>query len=80
MSVDVDPGKPGFEGTRWVVSEDMNVEYLFDVFTTAGNAWGTCIYFMEHLYWHKPRLVTLGSKIEALADDHSSKPKCLFHL
>ena len=26
---------------------------------------------MEHLYWHKPRLVT--PKIEALPDDHPSK-------
>jgi len=35
---------------------------------------------MNHLYWHKRRLVVLGPKIEALADHHHSKPRCLFQL
>ena len=35
---------------------------------------------MIHLYWNKSRLTTLRSKIEALTDDHPTKPKCLLQL
>jgi len=84
LSVHVEPDKPGFEEARWITSEDVNVEHLLDVFTTIDatldHVWGACGNFMEHLYWHKPRLVMLGSKIEALADDHPSKLECLFQL
>jgi len=84
LSVDVQPGGPGFGGAGWVMSEDVNVEHLLDVFTTvdgkSGAVWGACVHFIEHLTWHKPRLVMLGPKIEALADDHPSKLECLFRL
>ena len=84
LMVDVKPGKPGFEEARWITSEDTNVEHLLDVFTTIDAAsrgvWGACAGFMKHLLWHKPRLVTLGPKLEALADDHPSKPECLYEL
>ena len=84
LSVYVDPGVPGFEDTRWITSEDVNVEHLLDVFTSidteAASAWDVCACFMEHLYWHKNRLVTLGPKIKVLPDDHPSKPQCLFEL
>jgi tetratricopeptide (TPR) repeat protein len=90
LSVDVHPDKPGFGEARWVVSEDVNVEHLLDVFTSVDRSmgdvlgahyiWDTCYRFMEHLYWHKPRQTMLRSKIEALPDDHRSKPKCLFGL
>ena len=84
LSVRVDPNSPGFEETRWIMSEDVNVEHLLDVFTSAdtgsGGVWDTCAYFMEHLDCHKPRLVVLGPKIEGLPDDHPSKPECLFRL
>ena len=84
LSVDVDPVIPGFQEARWILSEDINVEYLLDVFTSAdpdsSNIWEVCFHFMEHLFWHKPRQTTLKSKIEALPDDHPSKPKCLSEL
>ena len=84
LSVDIYPGKPGFEEARWITSEDVNVEHLLDIFTTtdatSGGAWSACGDFMKHLLWHKPRLVTLGWKIEALSDDHPSKLECLIQL
>jgi tetratricopeptide (TPR) repeat protein len=64
--------------------EDVNVEHLLDVFTLINpdvdGIWGTCNHFMEHLYWHKPRQTVLRQRIEALSDDHPSKPECLLHL
>ena len=84
LLVQVDPGKPGFDDARWIKTEDVNVEHLLDVFTSADadsvDVWKTCAYFMQHLFWHKTRLVGLGPKIEGLPDDHESKPQCLFDL
>ena len=84
LAVDVNPGEPGFEEAQWITSEDVNVEHLLNVFTSIDakpvDLWDTCAHFMNHLYWHKPRLVVLGPKIEGLPDDHSSKPECLFRL
>jgi len=84
LSVFVNPDEPGFEGARWIASEDVNVEHLLDVFTTididSRKVWVACAHFMEHLYWHKTRLVMLGPKIEGLPDHHPSKPQCLFGL
>ena len=84
LSVDVWPSNPDFADTSWITSEDVNVEHLLDVFTTidanSNDVWNACRCFMEHLYWHKRRLVMLGSKIEALPDDHLSKPGCLIKL
>ena len=84
LSVGVYPDKPGYEETRWIESEDVNVEYLLNVFTAidtdSNDIWNVCGYFMEHLYWHKPRLILLGPKIETLPDTHPSKPRCLLEL
>ena len=84
LSVKVYPGKPGFDEAQWIVSEDVNIEYLLDVFasidTNSDDVWGPCYHFMEHIYWHKPRLIVLEPKIKGLPDDHPSKPKCLFWL
>ena len=84
LSVDVYAGSPGFVEARWIVLEDVNVEHLLDVFTpidqTGDSIWGAYEHFMEHLVWHKPRQTILGSKIEALPDDHQYKRKCLFEL
>ena len=84
LSVDVHPEKPGFDESQWITSEDVNVEHLLDIFTSidgdSEDVWGACHHFMNHLNWHKPRLVVLGPKLEALPDSHPSKPHCLFIL
>jgi tetratricopeptide (TPR) repeat protein len=84
LSVHISPDKASYKETQWIVSEDVNVEHLLDVFTSidtnADNVWNACAYFMKHLFWHKLRLVMLGPKLEGLPDDHPSKPKCLYHL
>ena len=85
MSVDLDnPNVPGFKEARWIGAEDLNVEHLLDVFTTmdanSDDVWKACADFMRHIFWHKKRLIVLRPKIEALPDDHYSKPECLFEL
>jgi tetratricopeptide (TPR) repeat protein len=84
LSVFIQPQMPGFAETRWVVWEDVNVEHLLDVFTSfdqnTGDAWSACYHFVQHLHCHKPRRTVLGSKIEALPDDHDYKAGCLFQL
>jgi len=76
LSVEVDPDNPRFEEAEWIISEDVNVEHLLNVFTTidvaSGDVWSACAHFMQHLYWHKPQLVMLGPKIEELPDSHTS--------
>ena len=74
------PDDPSFKESRWITSEDVNVEYLLDAFTSIDGdsiVWDACAEFMKHLYWHKPRLIILGPKIEALPDNHPSKAQCL---
>jgi len=84
LSVQIDPNGPDFGETRWIVSEDVNAEYLLDVFTTidasSRNVWDACSFLINHLYWHKPRLTVLGPRIEELPDDHPCKPSCLHRL
>jgi hypothetical protein len=76
LSAHVNPGRPGYEEARWITSEDVNVEHLLDVFTSvdvnSDNTWNACANFMRHLYWHKPRLVVLGPKLEGLPDNQPS--------
>ena len=81
MLVVIDPDKPSFRESQWIMSEDVNVEHLLDVFTTIDTnsvgIWGACAAFMGHLVWHKQRLTVLGPKIEGLPDDHLLKLECL---
>ena len=84
LSAIVDPDTPEFGETRWITSEDVNVEHLLNVFTSIDTkldcVWDACADFAEHLRWHKPRQIVLGPKAEALPDDHPSKPRCLREL
>ena len=84
MSVSLDPHRAGFGDTRWITSEDGNVEHLLDVFTSVGtdsdDIWDACINFMRHLFWHKRRLIVLRRKIELLPDDHPFKLECSYEL
>ena len=84
LAIELTPGKPEFQEAGWIVLEDVNVEYLLDVFTSIDQAgsdgWDACFHFMEHLYWYKPRQTILGLKIETLTNDHRSKLKCLYQL
>lgn len=84
LSVRIDPDAPGFRETRWITSEDVNVEHLLDVFTTidpsSDATWEACNNFIIYLYWHKKRLTILVPKIEGLPDNHRFKPNCLFGL
>jgi hypothetical protein len=84
LSAEVDPEEPGFEEAKWIISEDVNVEHLLNVFTSidtgSKDVWDACASFMRHLFWHKPQLVILGPKFEGLPDNHPSKPKCLYGL
>jgi len=80
----VGPDKPGLEDMRWIMSEDMNVEHLLDVFSTidadSDSVWEACADFLQYLCWFKMRPTVLGSRIEVLPDDHPSKPRCLANL
>ena len=73
-----------FDDSRWIASEDANVEHLIDVFTTidpgSDEVWKACANFMKHLHWHKQRKTVLGPKVEALPDSHPLKALCLFEL
>ena len=83
LPVTVHPDFPGFEDSRWITSEDVNVEHLFNVFASVdpnSDIWNGCEGFMRHLYWHKPRQTVLGPKIEQLPDNHPSKPGGLLQL
>ena len=84
VSVCLNPNKPDFGESRWIASEDVNVEYLLGVFSSidanSDDVWKACASFMRHLYWHKIRLTVLRPRIEGLPDDHPSKPDCLFEL
>ena len=84
ISVEINPDKPNLGETQWIVSEDVNVEHLLDVFTTidanSDSVWDTCAYFIWYLSWHKGRLIVLKPKIEGLPDDHPYKARCLTFL
>ena len=81
LSTGIDPDEPNLEESRWITSEDVNIEHLLDVFTSLDPSseivWDACAGFLYNLHFHKSRLTTLGPKIEALPDNHPSKAQCL---
>ena len=84
LLAEVNPGRPGFEETKWITSEDVNVEHLLNVFISidanSDEVWDACAGFIRHLYRHKPQPIMLGSKVEGMPDDHPFKPECLYWL
>ncbi|KAF9793512.1 hypothetical protein BJ322DRAFT_1103895 [Thelephora terrestris] len=84
LSVELDPSLPGFEEGRWIMSEDVNIKHLLDVFISlnpgSNEIWNVCISFMDHLWWYKLRQTVLKAKIEGLPETHRFKPGCLFSL
>ena len=84
LIVPIDPNRPGFSDGRWIMSEDVNIEHLLDVFTSIDSdskrVWDISAQFVYHLSWYKPRQTMLRSRIEELLDDHRSKPVCLLRL
>ena len=84
LSAKPDPLAPGTEETRWITSEDTNVEHLLNFLTSikpsSDRVWQACANFMNLLFWHKPRHTVLGPKTKRLPDNHRSKPDCLFQL
>ena len=84
LSAKPDLLEPESEKTRWIASEDANVEHLLDVLTSidpnSDDVWRACATFLDLLRWHKPRQTVLGLKVNRLADDHRFKPDCLLVL
>jgi tetratricopeptide (TPR) repeat protein len=84
MAISLDPRLLGFGDGRWILSEDVNVEHLLDVFASVNpdsdNIWGACTCFISLLLRHKPRKTILKKRVEELPDNHYSKPGCLFVL
>jgi len=83
MAIDINPTGSNFRESQWIVSEDINIEHLLDIFTVVDansyGVWVACANFMRHLYWHKHRLAILQPRIEGLPDDHPCKLVCLFY-
>ena len=49
----VDHRDPGVKEGQWIISEDVNVEHLLDVFTSIdpnSDVWNSCAHFMLHLF------------------------------
>ena len=84
MSIEFDHNKPAFRESQWIVSEDVNVEHLLDVFMSADansdEVWQACANFLTHLRLHKPRHTVLRRKIEGLPSDRWAKLECLLAL
>ena len=76
-SSELSPGDEGFEQTRWICSEDDNVERLINHFLISSSsdhdaimeAATACENFLHLLYAQKPRRTILGPLVEKIPDD-----------
>ena len=84
LSARPDHWYPGTEETKWIMSEDVNVEHLLNVLTlidaNSDSVWRACAHFTDILYWHKPRQTVLATKMKQLSDNHHLKSYCLLRL
>ena len=84
LPVKPDIFSPPPKETRWIISEDVNIEHLLNVLasidTNSSGVWRTCADFLCLLSWHKPRHTVLGLKIKQLPDDHHLKFDCSLRL
>ena len=91
-SSQLSPGDEGFEQTKWICSEDDNIERLINHFLISSSsdrdaiidASTACEDFLRLLYAQKPRRTILGPQIEKIPEDDSelavAKAWCLRRL
>ena len=79
MSAEINRNGLEYGESRWITSEDVNVEHLLDIFTevnaNSDSVRDASVDFMTHLVWHKRRPTVLRLKVEGLPDGRHSKPR-----
>ena len=82
--LDLVMGNAEFSKTRWILSEDTNVEHLLDVFTSldakSEDVWPACYRYILHLIRLNPHSIVLDRRVRALPDSHPWKIACMLSL